>query len=209
MVLKDKDESEKRKKKMREQEAIRGASNTSSIEQRAIAQKQKQKEQNSKLLFDVEGAKKGIRQTLSGKIVKEGWTTNSKTGESEYKREIQPKEGDPLTNEKGAHRYIDISKQFLNVNTITSQQTGERIEKKCKGTIKEAYIPCFINFHKFEIAYEDMGAIISTIRSPMVDATYKAQGGRMIRNQEQIRVENENIVREGKSDGDNDERGLF
>jgi len=209
MGLRDNDRSEERKKGMREQAAIKEASNTGSIEQRAVAQKQEEKKQSNNKLFDVEGAKRAIKQTLSGKVLKEGWTTNPKTGEAEYKTKVKEKEGKPLTNEKGAHRYIDIAKQFLNENTITSFQTGQRIEKKCKGTIKEAYIPCFVNFHIFDIAYEDMGAIISTIRSPMVDATYKAQGGRMIRNQEQIRVEKESISREGKNEEDDDDRSLF
>jgi len=210
MGLRDNDRSEERKKEMREQAAIKEASNTGSIEQRAVAQKQEEREQTSNKLFDVESARQRIREGLLGyreQIVK---YRDPETGDVKTDVQKVNERDRQLCNEEAAGIFMDEANSFLNHNTITTYLPASTIENKCKGTLQPIYKQIWKNFHLFNInGTEDAEDIVSIIRNPMIDAMNKGRGGRMIKNQEQIRVEKESISREGGDDENQDDsRGL-
>jgi len=204
----DKSEADKR----REAASIQDAAKTGQIEQQAVAQKQKERSQTENNLFDVETGRRRIKEGLHGYKHKYVRYKDEETGEvKEGFKKIQTRETS-LCNEKAAQILMDEVNSFLNHNTISSFLPPQTIERKCKGTLKQIHRRMVADWHKFGIhSRADAGEIISLIRSPMVDATNKARGGRLIKNQEQIRVEKESISREGGSDEDEDDKlgGLF
>lgn len=197
----DKDEAQKR----REAAAIKDSANTASIEQQAVAQKQKEREQTENKLFDVEGARARIQQGLLGYKKRVLQYRDPDSGEVQTKVQKTDVRDRSLCNEEAAGIFMDEANSFLNHNTITTYLPASTIENKCKGTLQPIYKQIWKNWHLFDInGTEDAEDIISIIRNPMIDATNKARGGRLIKNQEKIRVEKESISREG---GDNEDDG--
>lgn len=198
-----------KEEKMREQAAIKDSANTGKIEQRAVAQKQKEKQQTSNKLFDVESARQRIREGLLGyreQIIK---YRDPDTGDVKTDVKKTNQRDRQLCNEEAAGIFMDEANSFLNHNTITTYLPASTIENKCKGTLQPIYKQIWKNFHLFSIdGTEDAEDIISIIRNPMIDAMNKGRGGRMIKNQEQIRVEKESISREGGEDDDDDSSGI-
>jgi len=199
--------------KMREQAAIKESTQTGKIEQHAMAQKQKQKEQNENKLFNVEGARQRIKEGLLGYKKKYVRWKDQDTGDIKEGFKKQQTRNKQLCNQDGAGIFMDEANSFLNQNTISSYLPAKTIERKSKGTLKPIYKQIVFKHHIYDIdSTEDAGDIISIIRNPMIDAMNKSRGGRMIDNQEQIRVEKESISREGGTDDENDDDklgGLF
>jgi len=196
--------------KLREHAAIQDSSNIGKMEAQALSEKQQEKEDGNKL-FDVEGARQRIKQGLLG-FKQELRRFKTDDGDVVEKNVAVSTREKQLCNKEGAGVFMDEANSFLNHNTISTYLPADTIENKCKGTLKPLYKQIFKNFHKFDInGTEDAEDIISIIRNPMIDATNKARGGRLIDNQEQIRVEKESISREGGKDEDDDENlgGLF
>jgi len=196
--------------KLRERAAIQDSSNIGQMEAQALNKKQKDKEDGNKL-FDVEGARQRIKQGLLGYKMEVRRVKNDNGDIVEKKVPVSTREKQ-LCNSDGAGVFMDEANSFLNHNTISTYLPADTIENKCKGTLKPLYKQIFKNFHKFDInGTEDAEDIISIIRNPMIDATNKARGGRLIDNQEQIRVEKESISREGGTEEDDDDTlgGLF
>lgn len=188
---------------MRERAAIQDSISTGKIEQAAMAQKQENKDKEGNKLFDVEGARKRIEEGLLGYKEQIVNVSDPETGDIQTKRIKKETRKQKLCNEEGASIFLDEANSFLNHNTISTYLPAETIENKCKGTLKPIYKQIVFNHHKFNIrSTEDAGDIVSLIRSPMIDATNKARGGRLIKNQEQIRVEKESVSREGGDDSD-------
>jgi hypothetical protein len=198
---------------MREQAAIKEASQTGNIEQRAVAQKQEEKQQSSNKLFDVESARQRIREGLLGYRERLDRYRDPESGEVQTQMVKVNERDRQLCNEEAAGIFMDEANSFLNHNTITTYLPASTIENKCKGTLQPIYKQIWKNFHLFDInGTEDAEDIVSIIRNPMIDAMNKGRGGRMIKNQEQIRVEKESISREGGSDDDDNDGtigGLF
>ena len=204
MGIRDKKTEEE---KARERAAIQDSMQTGGIEQQAINQKQQEKKGNSNQLFDVESARQMIKEGLLGKKTKPVQVQNPETKEIQVKQYVEYSRKDSLCNEEGAYKFLDEANSFLNKNTISTYLPASTIENKGKGTLKEVYKQIIVNWHIYDINPEDAGDIISIIRNPMIDAMNKARGGRLIKNQEQIRVEKESISREGSSESDdNDSR---
>jgi len=202
-----------RSKEARERASIQEAAQTGKIEQQAVAQKQQERSQTENKLFDVESARKRIKQGLLGFKKKHVTWKDPETGDIKQgvkKEDVRDKQ---LCNEIGAGIFMDEANSFLNHNTISTYLPAKTIERKCKGTLKPIYKQIVFNHHKFNIeSTSDAGDIVSLIRNPMIDAMNKARGGRLIKNQEQIRVEKESISREGGSNDDDDDGaigGLF
>jgi len=196
--------------KLRERAAIQDSSNIGQMEAQALNKKQQDKEDGNKL-FDVEGARQRIKQGLLGYKMEVRRVKNDNGDIVEKKVPVSTREKQ-LCNSDGAGVFMDEANSFLNHNTISTYLPADTIENKCKGTLKPLYKQIFKNFHKFDInGTEDAEDIISIIRNPMIDATNKARGGRLIDNQEQIRVEKESISREGGTEEDDDDTlgGLF
>lgn len=190
--------------KMRERAAIQDSANTGSIEQQAVAQKQNERDQTENKLFDVEGARKRIQQGLLGYKKRIIQYKNPNTGEVKTEVKKTEQRSRQLCNEEAAGIFMDEANSFLNHNTITTYLPASTIQNKCKGTLQPIYKQIWKNWHIFNInGTEDAEDIVSIIRNPMIDATNKARGGRLIKNQEKIRIEKESISREGKS-GDED-----
>jgi len=202
-----KDESEK----ARERASIREAAQTGKIEQQAVAQKQKDRSRTENKLFDVETARRRIKQGLLGYKEKYVRWKDSDTGEVQEGWKKQSTRKKSLCNEEGAGVFMDEANSFLNHNTISTYLPAKTIERKCKGTLKPIYKQIVFNHHKFSIqSTSDAGDIISLIRNPMIDAMNKSRGGRLIKNQEQIRVEKESISHDGSEDEDDQNfGGLF
>jgi len=196
--------------KLRERAAIQDSSNIGQMEAQALNKKQQDKEDGNKL-FDVEGARQRIKQGLLGYKMEVRRVKNDNGDIVEKKVPVSTREKQ-LCNSDGAGVFMDEANSFLNHNTISTYLPADTIENKCKGTLKPLYKQIFKNFHKFDInGTEDAEDIISIIRNPMIDATNKARGGRLIDNQEQIRVEKESISREGGTEEDDEDTlgGLF
>jgi len=196
--------------KLRERAAIQDSQNIGKMEAQALNKKQQDKEDGNKL-FDVEGARQRIKQGLLGYKMEVRRVQNDNGDIVEKKVPVSTREKQ-LCNSDGAGVFMDEANSFLNHNTISTYLPADTIENKCKGTLKPLYKQIFKNFHKFDInGTEDAEDIISIIRNPMIDATNKARGGRLIENQEQIRVEKESISREGGKEEDDDDTlgGLF
>jgi len=193
--------------KLRERAAIQDSQNIGKMEAQALNKKQQDKEDGNKL-FDVEGARQRIKQGLLGYKMEVRRVRTDDGDIVEKKVPVSTREKQ-LCNSDGAGVFMDEANSFLNHNTISTYLPADTIENKCKGTLKPLYKQIFKNFHKFDInGTEDAEDIISIIRNPMIDATNKARGGRLIDNQEQIRVEKESISREGgKEEDDNDTLG--
>lgn len=190
--------------KMRERAAIQDSANTVSIEQQAVAQKQNERDQTENKLFDVEGARKRIQQGLLGYKKRIIQYKDPNTGEVKTEVKKTEQRSRQLCNEEAAGIFMDEANSFLNHNTITTYLPASTIQNKCKGTLQPIYKQIWKNWHIFNInGTEDAEDIVSIIRNPMIDATNKARGGRLIKNQEKIRIEKESISREGKS-GDED-----
>lgn len=196
--------------KLRERAAIQDSQNIGKMEAQALNKKQQDKEDGNKL-FDVEGARQRIKQGLLGYKMEVRRVRTDDGDIVEKKVPVSTREKQ-LCNSDGAGVFMDEANSFLNHNTISTYLPADTIENKCKGTLKPLYKQIFKNFHKFDInGTEDAEDIISIIRNPMIDATNKARGGRLIDNQEQIRVEKESISREGGKEEDDDDTlgGLF
>lgn len=210
MVLgRNKKTAEEKKKSIdRQKEGLR----TGAVEQQAVAQKQKERDQTENKLFDVEGARKRIKQGLLGYKEKYVQYKDPETGEvvtEKVKDETREKQ---LCNENGAGVFMDEANSFLNHNTISTYLPAKTIERKCEGTLKQIHRQNVANWHKFGVnSPEDASEIISIIRNPMIDAMNKARGGRLIKNQEQIRVEKDVSTREETDDNEEDNTigGLF
>lgn len=205
MGLRNNEKSVKDKKKeiQRNQEAL----NTGRIEQQAVAQKQKEKNQNHNKLFDVESARQRIKEGLLG--YKEKYIQyrdeNGDVQTQKVKDETRDKQ---LCNEDGAGVFMDEANSFLNHNTISTYLPAKTIERKCKGTIKQVHRQNVANWHQFGVeSPEDASEIVSIIRNPMIDAMNKARGGRLIKNQEQVKVEKEVSTRE-ETDQKDDDSGI-
>lgn len=187
--------------RMREQAAIKDSMNTASIEQQALAEKQKDSSSNK--IFNIKEARQRIKETLLGYKT----TYNKyKDQNGKVKTETEKIDENPrkLCNRAGAGIFLDEAKTFLNLNTITSYLPPETIENKGKATLKPIYKQIVFYHPWYEIpSTTDAGNIISTIRSPMIDAMNKASDGRLIKSQEKVRVEKESVSREGSAD-DND-----
>jgi len=204
----DKSEADKR----REAASIQDAAKTGQIEQQAVAQKQKERSQTENKLFDVETARRRIKEGLLGYKKKYVRWKDKDTGEVKEGFKKTETRDKSLCNEEGAGVFMDEANSFLNHNTISTYLPAKTIERKCKGTLKPIYKQIVFNHHKFNInSTSDAGDIVSLIRNPMIDAMNKSRGGRLIKNQEQIRVEKESISREGGSDENEDDKlgGLF
>jgi len=195
--------------KMRERAAIKDSANTGKLEQQAVAQKQKEREQTQNKLFDVEGARQRIKQGLLGYKKQYVRYQNPDTGNIEVEKKKESTRNKQLCNEEGASVFMDEANSFLNHNTISTYLPAKTIERKCKGTLKPIYKQIVFSHHKFDIdSREDAGDIVSLIRNPMIDAMNKARGGRLIQNQEKIRVEKESISREGGDDSEDSDDGF-
>lgn len=210
MSIRNKKTDEER---MREQAAIKDSMNTGKIEQQALAQKQKEREQTQNKLFDVEGARTRIKQGLLGYKKKYVKYRDDDTGDVKTKAIKEDTRDKQLCNEDGAGVFMDEANSFLNHNTISTYLPAKTIERKCKGTLKPIYKQIVFNHPWYEIeSTTDGGDIVSLIRNPMIDAMNKARGGRLIKNQEKIRVEKESVSREGGTDNEEDDNklgGLF
>lgn len=190
--------------KIRERAAIKDSANTGGIEQQAIAQKQEEREQTQNKLFDVEGARKRIKEGLLGFKKRFVPYQDPKTENIEVKQVKESTRNKQLCNEDGASVFMDEANSFLNHNTISGFLEAQIIERKAKGTLKPVYKQIVFNHHKFDIDdTADAGDIVSIIRNPMIDAMFKARDGRLMKNQEKIRVEKESISREGSNDEEN------
>lgn len=200
-------DSDKKKKEeaMRKKAAQKDASQTQKIEAQAMAQKQKNKDQTENNLFDVESARQRIRQGLLGYKQQSKPVKNQETGDIEVVTYKWDERDRSLCNKEAAGIFMDEANSFLNQNTITTYLPAKTIENKCKGTLQPIYKQIFKNWHIFDIdGTEDAEDIISIIRNPMIDAMNKARGGRLIKQQEQIRVEKESVTRDEGSESDND-----
>lgn len=200
--------------KIRERTAIKDSASTGTIEQQAMQKKQKEREQTRNKLFDVEGARKRIQQGLLGYKKRFVPYQDPETENIEVKQVKEETRNKQLCNEDGASVFMDEANSFLNHNTISTYLEAQTIERKAKGTLKPIYKQIVFNHHKFNISStSDAGDIVSIIRNPMIDAMNKARGGRLIKNQEKIRVEKESVSREGSSDDENQGKdgigGLF
>lgn len=199
--------------RMRERAAIQDSINTGGVEQQALQKKQQEREESGNKLFDVEGARKRIRQGLLGYKKESYKYRDPESGDIKVAQRKKSLRDKNLCNEDGAAVFLDEANSFLNHNTISTYLPGKTIERKCKGTLKPIYKQIVVNHHKFEINdTADAGDIVSLIRNPMIDAMNKARGGRLIKNQEQIRVEKESRSIEGskeENEEDNSFGGLF
>jgi len=198
---------------MHEQLAAKDSMNTGQIEQAAIQQKQKERAETENKLFDVESARQRIKEGLLGYKEKLVQTRDEESGDLQTKRIKEKTRNRQLCNQEGAGIFMDETNSFLNHNTISTYLPASTIQNKCKGTLQPIYKQIWKNYHIFDISgTEDAQDIISIIRNPMIDAMNKARGGRLIKNQEKIRVEKESISRGGDEDSEsNDSRlgGLF
>jgi hypothetical protein len=204
----DKTVEEKKKDLQRNQEAL----NTGPVEQRAAARKQEEKQQEQNKLFDVESARQRIKEGLLG--YKENYVQykDPDTGNIETRKVKDQVRDKQLCNEDGAGIFMDEANSFLNHNTISTYLPAKTIERKCKGTLKQIHRQNVANWHKFGVeSPEDASEIISIIRNPMIDAMNKARGGRLIKNQEQIRVEKNVSTKEETDENGDDQKlgGLF
>jgi len=208
-------DKEKREEAMRKQAAQKDAANTSKIEAQAVAQKQKSRESTENNLFDVESARQRIRQGLLGYKQQTKPVQDPETGDIQVKQYKWDQRDRSLCNEEAAGIFMDEANSFLNQNTITTYLPAKTIENKCKGTLQPIYKQIIKNWHIFGIkGTEDAEDIISIIRNPMIDAMNKSRGGRLIKQQEQIRVEKESVTRDEGSESSNQDSsgalgGLF
>lgn len=210
MGIRNKKSDEQR---MRDQAAIKDSIDTGDIEAQAVAQKRKEKKETENKLFDVESARQRIREGLLGYREQIVNFKDPDTGDISARKIKDSTRKKKLCNEEGASVFMDEVNSFLNHNTISSYLPAKTIQNKSKGTLKAIYKQMIFNHHKYNIqSTEDAGDIISIIRNPMIDAMNKSRGGRMIQNQEKIRVEKESISREGGSDDEDSSStlgGLF
>lgn len=194
-------DKEKREEAMRKQAAQKDAAQTQKIEAQAMAQKQKEGENTENKLFDVESARQRIRQGLLGYKQQSKPVQDPDTGDIQVVQYKWDERDRSLCNEEAAGIFMDEANSFLNLNTITSYLPASTIENKCKGTLQPIYKQIIKNWHIFDInGTEDAEDIISIIRNPMIDAMNKGRGGRLIEQQEQIRVEKESVTRDEGSE---------
>lgn len=204
----DKSVEDKKKEIQRNQEAL----STGPVEQQAARQKQKEKQQGQNKLFDVESARQRIKEGLLGYKEQMVQYKNPDTGNIETRKVKDETRDKQLCNEDGAGVFMDEANSFLNHNTISTYLPAKTIERKCKGTLKQIHRQNVANWHKFGVeSPEDASEIISIIRNPMIDAMNKARGGRLIKNQEQIRVEKNVSTREETDENEDEGKigGLF
>jgi len=127
-----------KEEKMREQAAIKDSANTGKIEQRAVAQKQKEKQQTSNKLFDVESARQRIREGLLGyreQIIK---YRDPETGDVKTDVKKTNQRDRQLCNEEAAGIFMDEANSFLNHNTISTYLPAKTIERKCILAVRAA-----------------------------------------------------------------------
>jgi len=202
----------KEESSMREKAAIQDATNTSGLEQAAVQQKQKNKQEGSNYLFDVEEARNLIETGLKGTKTEIVPVKNEKTGDVQYKKVEYDTRKKKLVNNDGAEIFLDICNSgALNHNTISGNLPGRQIKRKVVGTMGSVYDQIIFNHHVYGIGYKntpDASNIASIIRNPLIDAMNKARGGRMIESQEKVRVEKESISRDGSKNSEKDEKGL-
>lgn len=204
----DKSPAEQKKEVQRNQEAL----SSGRVEQQAVAKKQKERDNDQNKLFDVESARQRIKEGLLGYKEQYVQYKDPDTGNIETMKVKDETRDKQLCNENGAGVFMDEANSFLNHNTISTYLPAKTIERKCKGTIKQIHRQNVANWHKFGVeSPEDASEIVSIIRNPMIDAMNKARGGRLIKNQEQIRVEKNVSTREETDENDDDKKlgGLF
>ena len=206
MGLRGKSEKEKAEERMKKQGQIKQAYSESSIAQAKAKRKEKQKEQNKGIVFDVKTALRQIEQSLKGVKRKVKQYKDQEKNTRKKVEKVQVVENPPC-NKEGAERYLEIAKTFLNHNTISSYQPAKTIERKCKGTIHTYHEVTITKHHLYDIDVDDCKTIWTTLLAPMVDATNKARGGRMLKNQEQTTVINKSITDEIGSNDDESSRG--
>jgi len=201
-----------KKNSIREKAAIQDASNTAGLEQAAVQQKQKQKQEGSNYLFDVEEARNLIETGLKGVKTEIVPVKNQETGDIEYQRIEYDTRKKKLVNNDGAEIFLDICNSgALNHNTISGNLPGRQIKRKVVGTMGSVYDQIIFNHHRYGIGYKntpDASNIASIIRNPLIDAMNKARGGRMIESQEKVRVEKESISRDASENQEDNDKGL-
>jgi len=212
MVLRRNKKSES--ERMREQAAIQDSANTGKIEQLALHDKQKKKQDGSNYLFDVEEARDLIEKGLKGKEKRIITYTDENGDRRRQAVEVDTRQR-KLVNDDAAELYLSIAENgALNHNTISGYLPASQIKKKVLGTMGPVFDQVIFNHHLHGIGYknvQDATSVVSIVRNPIIDGMNKARGGRMIESQEKVRVEKESISREGGENQEKDDglRSLF
>jgi len=198
MVLRRNKKSES--ERMREQAAIQDSANTGKIEQLALHDKQKKKQDGSNYLFDVEEARDLIEKGLKGKEKRIITYTDQNGDRRRQAVEVDTRQH-KLVNDDAAELYLSIAENgALNHNTISGYLPASQIKKKALGTMGPVFDQVIFKHHLHGIGYknvQDATSVVSIVRNPIIDGMNKARGGRMIESQEKVRVEKESISREG------------